>query len=118
MTNGDPTVVAVYELVGGTAQRVAEFRVAESGKVELTLAEPGGCPLAQEWFEDGIRVPGRSEPVRAADGPDFLRAALRPRQMSFCRVVDESRGAATAPEGSIPASPGSSGRPRPRDRPE
>lgn len=103
MADDDPTVVAVYELVAGAALRVAEFRLDRSGSMQLILAEPDGCPLAREWFQEGIRVPGQTEPVRATDGPLFLRAALRPRQMSFCRVVDESPDT-TDPQDAAPPS--------------
>lgn len=85
-----PTIVAVYELVATDFERVAEFRLTESGTVTLTLDEPDGCPLAQNWFDHGVRVPGRPEPVTPTAGHTFLEAVLQPRRMSYCRVVDES----------------------------
>ncbi|MGW5381025.1 hypothetical protein [Nocardia sp. NPDC003963] len=84
-------------MVATEYERVAEFRLAASGAVELILGEPDGCPLARQWFEQGIRIPGRVEPAIAADGSAFLEAALRPRRMSYCRVVDESPGTAHTP---------------------
>ncbi|MET8798135.1 hypothetical protein ABZV91_17075 [Nocardia sp. NPDC004568] len=91
MAEQDPTVVAVYELVAADYQRVAEFRVAPNGTVELTLAEPGGCPLARQWFRDGITTADRQRTCTPADGAEFLRAVLRSRPINFTRVVDESR---------------------------
>lgn len=90
MSDTNPTVVAIYELVAITPIRVAEFRLDPSGAAELTLLKPGGCPMARQWLRDGIRIPGHPNPIVAADGAAFLRAALYPHQMSYCHVVDES----------------------------
>lgn len=95
--DGQPSVVAVYEFVATEFERVAEFRLTAAGTVELILDEPDGCPLAQEWFDRGLRLPGRPDPVIPADGPAFLEAVLRPRRMSYCRVVDESAKGAEGP---------------------
>ncbi|NUP25590.1 MAG: hypothetical protein HOQ36_23180 [Nocardia sp.] len=97
MSGKVPTVVAVYELVATGYERVAEFRLTAAGTITLTSARPEGCPTAQEWYTDGIPVPESREPVTVADGPAFLRAALRPRRTSYCRVVDESPDAAPPP---------------------
>lgn len=86
------SVVAVYELVGVAFERVAEFRLRESGTVDLILKEPDGCPTAQEWFDRGLRMRGRSRPVTPQEGRIFLEAVLQPRRMSYCAVVDESPG--------------------------
>lgn len=94
--NPHPTVVAVYELVATRYRRVAEFRLATTGTVALTLAEAGGCPMARRWLRDGLRVPGTSQTVTADDGPAFMRALLLPRPVRYSRVVDESPGPAAA----------------------
>lgn len=94
--NPRPTVVAVYELVATRYRRVAEFRLAATGTVVLTLAEADGCPMARRWLRDGLRVPGTSQTVTAADGDAFLRALLLPRPLRYSRVVDESPGPAAA----------------------
>ena len=92
VTEGQLSVVAVYELVGTQFERVAEFRLNASGVVDLMLAEPDGCPMAQEWFDKGLRLRGRSQPVTPQEGRAFLEAVLQPRRMSYCAVVDESPG--------------------------
>lgn len=95
MDEPQPTLVAVYELVGESYRRMAEFRLTADGAVLLALSQPGCCPLAQRWHRDGIDTDigaGRAFPE---DGPAFLRALLRSRPMSYCRVVDESASAPT-----------------------
>ncbi|MFJ9370096.1 hypothetical protein ACIRRA_37540 [Nocardia sp. NPDC101769] len=90
-TTVTPTLVAVYELDGRDAwQRVAEFRLSETGTVELTVTEDPGCPLALHWYREGIETPAVLPPVTISDGPAFMRALLRPYRMNYCRLVDES----------------------------
>lgn len=109
--NPAPTVVAVYELVVMRYRRVAEFRLTPTGTVELTPAETDGCPMARRWFRNGLSVPGTAQTVTVRDGPDFLRALLLLRGLTYCRVVDESPGpaGAVAPAAAIDRSPSGPG---------
>lgn len=84
-----PTRVAIYELTTAGEERVAEFR-RTAGTVELTLSEPDVCPLAQDWYAKGIRIPGNPKPITTDDAPAFMRALLQPFRLSYCRIVDES----------------------------
>ncbi|MFC7428634.1 hypothetical protein [Nocardia tengchongensis] len=84
-------MVAVYELDGNDGwERVAEFRLSAANVVELFLFGERRCPLALHWYRAGIETPATAPPVTVSDGPRFMRALLRPYQMSYCRLVDES----------------------------
>ncbi|MFB7720137.1 hypothetical protein [Nocardia sp. NPDC056100] len=85
-----PTLVSIYELGLNEWYRVAEFRLNAKGSVELRLCNGSSCPLALHWYREGIETPATVPLVTAADGPEFMRALLRPFLMSYCRIVDES----------------------------
>ncbi|GAB2559242.1 hypothetical protein [Nocardia heshunensis] len=90
-TTATPTLVAVYQLDGCDAwQRVAEFRLSETGTVDVTVTDDHECPLALHWYREGIETPAVLPPVTISDGPAFMRALLRPYRMNYCRLVDES----------------------------
>ncbi|MEV3959888.1 hypothetical protein AB0M34_03165 [Nocardia sp. NPDC050193] len=99
MSDEDPTVIAIYELVATGFLRVAEFRLGSAGVVELTLTEPGGCPLARHWFEEGIATADRQRLCTPADGADFLSAVLRAPVVTYTRIVNESGIAESASKG-------------------
>ncbi|MFQ6397117.1 hypothetical protein ACLMAJ_27110 [Nocardia sp. KC 131] len=80
----------MYEIVGSEPQRVAEFRLTADGSAELTLSDEQGCPLAERWYNDGIKLLDEAEYAMAANGPAFMRALLQPFRMSYCFIVDES----------------------------
>ena len=97
MDESTPTLVAVYELVGENYERMAEFRLTPHGTVILELRRPDCCPLAQQWYSDGIGIPADASRVTPHDGPAFMYALLQARPMSYCRVVDESANAPRDP---------------------
>ncbi|MEV6072970.1 hypothetical protein AB0L82_41040 [Nocardia sp. NPDC052001] len=97
-----PTLVSIYELGLNEWYRVAEFRLNAQGSVELRLHNGSACPLALHWYREGIETPATVPPVTAADGPDFMRALLRPFLMSYCRIVDESPRPAIHPGADSP----------------
>ncbi|WP_327146945.1 hypothetical protein [Nocardia sp. NBC_01327] len=85
-----PNLVAVYELGLSEWKRVAEFRLTEQETVELILFDGSRCPLAVHWYRAGIETPAWEPLVTSSEGPAFMRALLRPFQMTYCRIVDES----------------------------
>ncbi|MCX4093415.1 hypothetical protein [Nocardia sp. alder85J] len=83
-----PIVVGLYDIGSGRPERVAEFRLAGT-RAELTILGPGGCRLAQEWFDHGVEIE-QARRVLPDDGPGFLRALLQPIPLSYYQLVDES----------------------------
>ncbi|WP_063034526.1 hypothetical protein [Nocardia grenadensis] len=84
------TVVAIYDIGFPESRKVAEFRLAADGAVALTVTDPDGCLVAEQWHERGIKVYNPLDRIRPAQGARFLRALLDLPAMSYYRVVDES----------------------------
>ncbi|MFF2554700.1 hypothetical protein ACFVUS_27115 [Nocardia sp. NPDC058058] len=101
-THYTPTVVSIYELDLREWYRVAEFRLTTKDSVELTLFSDSNCPLALHWYRHGIETPATEPLVTCANGPEFMRALLRPFQMSYCQLVDESPGRTNVSESVTP----------------
>ncbi|MBF6241454.1 hypothetical protein IU474_30905 [Nocardia otitidiscaviarum] len=85
-----PTVVAIYDVGGQEPRRVAEFRLASDGTAVLTVTDPGGCLVAEQWHERGVKIYDPLSRVGPEQGARFLRALLQTPGMSYYRVVDES----------------------------
>ena len=96
MKSDSPTHVTVYELVGRSWQRAAEFRLHDHRTVTLTMATDHECNEAWLWYTQGIPALGTSEIVTTATPTRFMRALLQPFRASYSRVVDESPGASNA----------------------
>ncbi|MFQ6398138.1 hypothetical protein ACLMAJ_32450 [Nocardia sp. KC 131] len=92
MAEESPTLMVLYDLGSSERQRVAEFRLAATGCATLTVIEPAGCPLAEEWFDRGVEILHTAQYVMPDDGRAFMRALLQPFGMSYYRLVDESSG--------------------------
>lgn len=96
MKGDSPTHVAVYELVGRSWQRAAEFRLHDHRTVTLTMATDHECTEARHWYTEGIPVLGTAEVVTTATPTRFMRALLQPFRASYSRVTDESPGTSNA----------------------
>lgn len=91
MTDNTPTVVAVFDLGSWEPRRVAEFRLTPGKGVELAILVPEGCPLAEQWYRQGVEILGEARYVTSDDGVAFMHALLQPFRMSYYDFVDESR---------------------------
>lgn len=96
------TMVAVYDLGFDEPRRVAEFRLTSAGSVALTTPGPDECPLAEDWYADGVERYESGEPgptlVPPDDGAEFLQALLDLPPMSYYRLVAE--GSSSQPDAS------------------
>jgi hypothetical protein len=92
MTGRAPTLVVLYALRGKPANlvRSAEFRLTPEGRVELSIIEPDGGALAEEYYEHGVDLATERRVVQPADGAVFMRALLQPFRMSYYYFADES----------------------------
>ncbi|HET9143309.1 hypothetical protein [Actinophytocola sp.] len=90
MSDKPPTLVAMYSWGTGEPVRVAEFRLNDQGRAELTLLDPVEGKLAQDFYAHGVDSVSEGRAVHPDDGPAFMRALLQPFRMSYYRFVDES----------------------------
>lgn len=90
MSTMTPTVVAIYDIGFPEPRRVAEFRLTADGTAALTVTDPDGCRVAEQWYERGIKIYDPFSRVRPAHGIRFLRALLDMPSLSYYRVVDET----------------------------
>ncbi|MEV4128144.1 hypothetical protein [Nocardia sp. NPDC049707] len=88
--NLPPTVVAIYDIGFAEPRKVAEFRLATDGTAVLTLIDPDGCLVAEQWYERGVKIYDPLSRIGPGEGARFLRALLDTPGMSYYRVVDES----------------------------
>ncbi|WP_147471443.1 hypothetical protein [Nocardia stercoris] len=91
------TVVAIYDIGRVEARKVAEFRLADDGRAVLTVIDPDGCLLAEQWYARGVKLYEPIGRIGPGEGTRFLRALLETPGMSYYRVVDESPRAPTDP---------------------
>ncbi|WP_156910431.1 hypothetical protein [Nocardia mangyaensis] len=85
-----PTVVAIYDVGFAEPRKVAEFRLATDGTVVLTVIDPGGCLVAEQWYDRGVKIYEPLSRIGPDEGTRFLRALLDTPGMSYYRVFDES----------------------------
>lgn len=90
MNEKPPNLVALYSWGSGDAARVAEFRLTPEGQVVLTVIDPLEGRVAQEYYDYGVDFVAEGRTVRPEDGPDFMRALLRPFQRTYYHFIDES----------------------------
>ncbi|MEV6432013.1 hypothetical protein [Nocardia sp. NPDC051463] len=102
MADESPTLMVLYDIGSSKPQRVAEFRLTPAGRVALAVIDPAGCPLAEEWHDDGIETLGSAHRVTPDDGHAFMRALVQLFEMSYYRLVDESVGESRNPATSSP----------------
>ena len=91
-----PTLVALYSWGTGNPVRVAEFRLARGGTVELTVFDPTEASVARNYFEHGVDVDNDRRTVLPNEEPEtFMRGLLTPRRSSYYNFADESDNAET-----------------------
>jgi hypothetical protein len=90
MSEKSPVLVALYWNKREGRDRVAEFRLSASGRVELVLLLPAQGIVAQDYYDHGIPFPAEGRTVWPADGPAFMRALLQPFRVTYWTLVDES----------------------------
>ncbi|MEV6073349.1 hypothetical protein AB0L82_42960 [Nocardia sp. NPDC052001] len=105
-----PTVVAIFDVGFAEPRKVAEFRLADDGTAVLAITDPEGCPVAEEWSTQGVKVYDPVRTIGPNEGVDFLHALLELPGMSYYRIADESpRTATDSPKGAL-----GDGKPPPR----
>ncbi len=115
-----PTLVAIYDIGFAEPRKVAEFRLATDGTAVLSVIDPGGCLVAEQWYERGVKIYDPFGRIGPDEGTRFLRALLETPGMSYYRVVDESPRTPPDPPTTSPwtkTSETDPGDPPPRPRP-
>jgi hypothetical protein len=96
MNDKAPTLVALYSWGTGNPVRVAEFRLAPGGTVELTVIDPAEATVARTCFDHGVDVDDDRRTVLPGEEPEtFMRGLLTPRRSSYYNFADESDKAET-----------------------
>ncbi|MCS7482877.1 hypothetical protein ACFFQW_40810 [Umezawaea endophytica] len=86
-----PTFVTLYSWGTGSPVRVAEFRLTQSGTVELAIVEPTEATVARNYFDHGVDVDDDRRTVLPNEEPEmFMRGLLTPRRSSYYSFADES----------------------------
>ena len=91
MTEQTPTRVGLYTQATDPPRQIAIFRYEEKSGVTLELLDPDWGHLAQTYFLDGVSLHEEKRMVRPNEGPVFMRALLRQRNMSYYTLQDESQ---------------------------
>lgn len=91
MTDQTPTRVALYAQATDPPRRIAIFHYTERNGVTLELLDPDWGHLAQTYFMEGVNLREEKRMVRPNEGPAFMRALLRQRNMSYYTLQDESQ---------------------------
>jgi hypothetical protein len=91
MSEYTPSLVGIFELRDWILHRTMEFRLLADGRAAVTVFEPNAVPFAQSWYVSGFEyLGGEWEAIRGDNGPGFMRTLLKPINMSYVFLRDES----------------------------
>ncbi|WP_141717491.1 hypothetical protein [Nocardia altamirensis] len=91
MSEYTPSLVGIFELRSGGLHRNMEFRLLADSRAAVTVFEPDAIPFARSWYVSGFEyLGGEYEAIRGDNGPAFMRTLLKPYNMSYVFLRDES----------------------------